>query len=509
MHPALPPAFRVLFAFALTWLWLAAAPAPLQAADPISPTPICECGSFGGFCLPCSDPPSTPSVSLTGDTGCNWGDGDCNLCVSDVRSAFNGLRTHGDISGFHMNSASDVSLSKHWQGVQRLQAGSGRYMVVSRSGKNVSFVVAHMQSRNGTGERYRSNRLAYNLDHRYTAPPWNDGVVAEIASDAGYDHSGGIQVIGDVLAVPLENGSTSRVVFWDMSVPSNPQRLYHLELSSSAVYSDVGHAGAVAVTKIQDGRYVVAVAGYDARKADFYVSSTTDLRDTSTTFTRFHSRTSGLPNPYQTINFVNQCDGKIFLVGTHGSNFGGADKVEWCQISGGSSGVTLSGCQNQHMYCNYRSSNGADTHCNFVAAAGVYVSPSRKVLLYSTEHDNDGPGGSVKFEEFRNEFPQSCPTINDAWVELYDDDTFRDRGLMIDYVDRNKRNYENYDNAEDFEDRASSAKWCIPPGWRYRLYKDKNHCGGSYRDLVGSGSEDNLKDISFGDDASCSRWLNF
>ena len=473
--------------------------------------PICECFSKDGLCSPCPvDPPAptSPSVPLIGDTSCSWGDGDCNLCVPDVRASFNGLRTHGDISGFHMNGAPDVKLAKHWQGVQRLQAGSGRYMVVSRSGEDVAFVVTHMQSRNGTGERFRSNRLAYNLDFRYTMPPWNDGIVTVVDSDYGYDHAGGIQVIGDVLAVPLENGSGSRVVFWDMSVPANPQRLYTLELSSSSVYSDVGHAGAAAVTKIQDGRYIVAVAGYDARKVDFYVSDTTDIRDPNTQFTRFHSRTSGLPNPYQTINFVNQCDGKIFLVGTHGSNFYGADKVEWSEVSG-TTHVTLSGFQNRHMHCSYRSTSGADTHCNFVAAAGVYITPSQKVLLYATEHDNDGPAGSVKYEEFRNEFVQDCPTINDAWVELYDDDTFRDRGLMIDYVDRNLRNYENYDNAEDFEDRASSAKWCIPPGWRYRLYKDKNSCGGSYRDLTGIGSEDDFKDISFGDDASCSRWLPY
>jgi len=53
------------------------------------------------------------------------------------------------------------------------------------------------------------------------------------------------------------------------------------------------------------------------------------------------------------------------------------------------------------------------------------VTPSGGLLLYGTEHDNDGPGGSVKAEEFRPApHRSSCTDINDAWVELYDDTGF-------------------------------------------------------------------------------------
>ena len=95
-------------------------------------------------------------------------------------------------------------------------------------------------------------------------------------------------------------------------------------------------------------------------------------------------------------------------------------------------------------------------------------------------------------------------------MELFEHNTFNGRSLMIDYVDRMLENESNYDSFEGFEDKTSSAKWCIPAGWRYRLWENKNPCGGSYRDLVGNGAvqmNSDFKNISFGDKVSCSQWL--
>jgi hypothetical protein len=75
---------------------------------------------------------------------------------------------------------------------------------------------------------------------------------------------------------------------------------------------------------------------------------------------------------------------------------------------------------------------------------------------------------------------------------------------MIDFPDRDLENYADYDRLEGFEDKASAVRWCIPPGWRYRLFKDKNFTG-SINDLVGSGA----KALGgFGDETSSSKWLN-
>jgi hypothetical protein len=459
--------------------------------------------------------------TLVGDTSCAWGSPDCNACVNDVQSALSNLRDHGDILGFHMGGLADDLYTtpppgSHWQGVQRLTTAGGQYLAVSRSGSatDVIFVVVEMGSRTTSGQRFRSNRLSPSTFFHDTAPPSSDRIVYTQSNVFGFDHAGGMQAVGHVLAVPVENGTVSRVLFYDMANPVSPVLLYTLDHTSVPSPSSAGHAGAVGLTRLADGHYLLVIAGDEAGSLDFYVSTTTSLLDPATAFNRFSTQT-GFSADYQNVDLVTQCDGRIFLVGTHNDSDIPAIGNDWACLhelrngAGSVVSVTSFGCK--HLYCGYpkTGSIGSVRHCNFDAAGGSYVDPAGNLLLYGVEHDNDGPLGSVKFEEFRPSRPSSCPTIEDAWVELYDDSNFGDRGLMIDYVDRLLENYDNYDQAEGFEDKTSAAKWCVPPGWRYRLYQNKNSCGGSFRDLVGSSEENNFNDISFGDKVSCSRWLQF
>jgi hypothetical protein len=135
------------------------------------------------------------------------------------------------------------------------------------------------------------------------------------------------------------------------------------------------------------------------------------------------------------------------------------------------------------------------------------VDPWGQLIVYGTEHDNDGPSGSVKMMEFRSTFPNpGCDSdIHRAFVELYDDSNFSDRGLMIDYADYNKENYSNFSYNEGFNDKTSAVRYCLPYGWRARLYEHANF-GGGYRELNGRGSL-NLNNVSFGDKTSSMRFV--
>jgi hypothetical protein len=92
---------------------------------------------------------------------------------------------------------------------------------------------------------------------------------------------------------------------------------------------------------------------------------------------------------------------------------------------------------------------------------------------------------STEFAEFRPVPHGTCAAVEDAWVELYDNAGFGDRSLMIDFVDRALEDYSNFDRAEGFEDKTSSVRWCLPHGAAFRLWENKNSCGGASRDLVG------------------------
>jgi hypothetical protein len=448
------------------------------------------------------------------DVTCTWGARDCNPPARKLLSQFRRLRDHGDIWGYRMGPAPDVTMSKHWQGVQRLTADDGRYMVVSRSGKKVSFVVVRMRSRNRSRERLRSNRIGRRSAQ--VRPPAADRVVKVVRSDADFDHSGGLQSAGQFLAVGLEEGSRSRIVFWDLANPSNPRRLGILPHTTG-----VKGAGTVSLAKLRSGRYLLIVGGENANNLDFYLSrvGTTLASPNFQHVAKWNERQlvggdSEFGN-YQNLGLVADSDGTLYLIGTHRNRGGGLGKdfADLFRLERTPQSPRIRKIASRHLYCGYP----GGTQCNLDAAGGVYVSPSGGLLLYGTEHDNDGPGGTVKAEEFRPApHRSSCTSILDAWVELYDDTGFDgDRGVMIDFPDRGLRNYLNYDRVERFEDKASAARWCLPGGWRYRLFRHKGNCRGRTVDLVGTGapaSDRKFGDSSgavrrFNDQVSCSLWI--
>jgi hypothetical protein len=99
----------------------------------------------------------------------------------------------------------------------------------------------------------------------------------------------------------------------------------------------------------------------------------------------------------------------------------------------------------------------------------------------------------------------------DPWGQLivygteHDDSHFSDLGLMIDYPDYGEENYSNFSYIEGFNDKTSAVRYCLPYGWRARLYEHANF-GGSYRELQGRGSL-NLNHVSFGDKTSSVRFV--
>jgi hypothetical protein len=443
---------------------------------------------------------------------------DCNACVSNAVSAVNSLRDHGDVMGF-FPIGDPVSMTSHWQGIQRLSVAGGRYMAVSQSGSNRAFTVVHMESRDsGTGLRFRSNRLKVDAHYPATAPSgWDRSVHDEVLPwHLPYSHSGGMQASGNILAVSLESapsGYNGQVVLYDLSTPTAPRLLPVSRVGTST------EAGTASLAKLSDGDFLLILGRRDANNLEFYRSSSGDLHQSTTTFQLLDHWNEGELRStlgdfefgnYQNLNLLTQCDGTLFLAGTHRNDVTQEDWIDLYQLSEESGQVVITKVARRHLYCGYPSpgySGGSTTHCNLDAAGGLYVAPDGQLIVYGTEHDNDGPSGSVKMMEFRSTFPNSScsSTINEAFVELYDDSNFSDRGLMIDYRDYSLERYSNFRNVEGFTDKASAVRWCLPWGWRFRLYEHDTY-GGSYKEFQGSGSL-NLNNVGFGDKASSGRFV--
>ncbi|MFT3772401.1 MAG: hypothetical protein QM820_43965 [Minicystis sp.] len=230
----------------------------------------------------------------------------------------------------------------------------------------------------------------------------------------GFDHAGGIQALGTLLAVPNENHDTdcdicgdlpvevrTQIRFFDVSTPTSPNLL-------GFVGQDVlasTEAGAVALARLQNNRILMAVARTESYMLDFYVSEPNDPLAWSHIDTWWRSEAhSTLPDgdtsvgDYQGINFVTRCsDGALFLAGTHKSgDIWGGDWVDLFRVELDVNTSVLTKVAKRHIHC--------DQQCSLDAGGGLYVTPDGRLVVYATEHAVDGPVintlPTVKMREF-------------------------------------------------------------------------------------------------------------
>ena len=107
--------------------------------------------------------------------------------------------------------------------------------------------------------------------------------------------------------------------------------------------------------------------------------------------------------------------------------------------------------------------------------------------------------------------PVTITQLGQAWVELFDDHTFKDRRLRINGGSAGISNYQNItvEGQRGFGDNVSSARYMIPNGLVYRLYEHDSYRGKTL-DLVGTGRIEEIPDFttrSFNDQVSSSRFI--
>ena len=245
--------------------------------------------------------------------------------LPDVLRAFNEIRPHADrLACWHATILPEVyttnNPSFHFQGIQRLR--HGRYVAITGNSPTAShLVIMELASRLAT-RAFRSN-----CPH-VAGPPDRDQVVAVETISTQLRHAGGFQVLGDYLAVGVEEGEVSEVVFYDLRDPSRPQRLHTLERTSAALHrdGDPPTAGAVALARIpNDGRYLLVVGRRNSNTLDFYRSSDTTMARGSFDYLSTWNEGALLSlidgddefGNYQNLNLIPQRDGRLFLLGLH------------------------------------------------------------------------------------------------------------------------------------------------------------------------------------------------
>lgn len=312
--------------------------------------------------------------------------------IDDVEAAFARIevqgehlkaRTNGLIPKprYRVSIRNWFGLLNHFQGIQRVPFSD--YVVFSGSnprGGSADLFVARM-------------------------PAGQEGeVVRHIEVDASMWHAGGLSVMNTILAVPLHQLSPrqAKVVFFDLADPLNPRKL-PIEIARPG-----RKAGSVAVTDLPSGRVLVAVlSAFDGlpRRLDFYLSRTSSLSDgflpepTSWYVSDVRARPGQERSfsYFQSINFVRQSDGRLFLAGFNNSLASpaflpGRDYADLYEVvfpPSSISGATLA-VPNLTKVAT-RSLTCRDGFCNMDAAAGLFVDPdSRSLSVYAMPGWLDG-----------------------------------------------------------------------------------------------------------------------
>ena len=489
--------------------------------------------------------------------------------VPNVQSQFHDLTIRADGFGLNITTTPDPSTCKHYQGMVRAEGADGTpFFLVTRSGNTPSnapgiicndspgetdnghLIVFRLDSRDKDGERLRSNRLRKGVGFDSTAPVTLDRATIYFTFTGGnpndpdpakrpglvlrdgennlpprvYQHPGGMQLVGKMLAVPLESRRTGEdyesapeptaIQFYDVSDPEAPVfKSQFIPKNSNG--ETISVAGTLGITPLPNGRYLMVLTGGSSNHSWFFFrSNVDDLSRTDLTWEQVRTPLGpDTEDAHQTLNFLREgnINGDLYIAGARGRLLADRDKFDLYKIVCLNANAENSpNCNpgdeiqiipiNVNKAANASHSSGSSELLNFAAASAFYVSPSGELIFYATEHDNDGPNETVKVGEWRHvdvvrpNSPTLLPSakidgpfvvdegsslnltgigrqpVTKAFLELF---TFNPGPptvplyLTADFKDRNRDDYDNLFNFEHSPFHVDSGYqwvWFAPQG---------------------------------------------
>jgi hypothetical protein len=356
------------------------------------------------------------------------------------------------------------------------------YFILSRSGNETpacsgagddpgELLIVQMGSRDKDGERLRSNRLQRDNATGDTYPDWvnwpdlrdytvksihldlsdmctwvNDSNEQEQRPCPSWMHPGGMQVVDDVLFLAVEKGyyqdKKEGILLIDVSDPGNPvfiDEITTMLMGEVEVDLFEDKTGLLAVTR-EPGTdtYLIATSGgtYESSHALIFLEMNTDdlhrpgkvlehlhnwdantlLPDLDDDAWRCGRDCGALTLNYQTLNFVRDEYDNLFIIGLDNDTAGTDEGYDFAKMFGvqrnPDDSFTLTYTAEKHLRLS--DPNMGDTD----AASGVYVSPTGQLIIYTGDHDNEGPSwirNSLEMGEFRSIMVSHTETCGPQW----------------------------------------------------------------------------------------------
>lgn len=326
-------------------------------------------------------------------------------------------------------------------------------------------------------------------------------------------HPGGLALLGDIVAVPLENfdDDTTRVDFYSFLDPLKPEKL-KISIKCDKPSGENNRFGAVALEKLKDGHYACILYSDPTKKFRIYLSKSTDI---SQGFHAGKNYTQEIKYN-QVINLKRHIGDKAYqsIQTIRDKN----DKI-YVTVSGNTSGKspTFNGdnyCALLHL--DYDSSNNSsfhlsyqdhllidseDDHSNFDAGFGIYIADKKHIAMYSIYHWRSHK--HLKWAEYygrEKSNSSKSDKMADAFVELYSDINYSGSSLIL-YANE-IQSIDNFDDIkvqkDGFENKVQSIRYRLPSGTDYRLYEHKGQRkrqNDNWITLVGDGKVHYIDDL--------------
>lgn len=249
----------------------------------------------------------------------------------------------------------------HFQGIQRI----GGHLVIPSSSSSVAYFVVCDLAHGGRALR-----------------PF-------VVAPEPLHHAGGCQIVGEFLAVGVEDtGSRERseIRFWNLRNPAAPRPAPSLTIQRRGP-AGVSTAGAIGMIVDPQRGATLSVATWDANTIDFYTAQRNPFGPTRaqatpgfTLHATWSRDASGWKDDeqfgrYQNANLVAQRDGRVFLVGFY-RNRSGDDRMDLYEVRLAEPPARmLTRIASKHMICT--------AGCNFQHGAGIHVTSPRGFDVYA------------------------------------------------------------------------------------------------------------------------------
>ncbi len=376
------------------------------------------------------------------------------------------------------NYGSKVLDATHFQGIIRVRNSST--MIVSGGDKISRHGCVFVFNIESVFHQRTSNALDFgsNTTFRLQRTPAQDQLMEIVSiSEGNFWHVGGISAIGDLMITPIEDAenNVSKIEFYNIQNPTLPIHYKHIGISRDIHFGKIGCA---AMCRLPNQFFILA-AWRDEGKVglfDIYFSKSTDLNDgfhqerhevIQVTFDKLGYNNTSKPQ-YQSIQFLMQQDGTIFLTGCWGKNNypvpnnGGNNSIDLYKIILNQIDLTNAPTFKEITvsYLSTKKIANASLYYNFEAAAGFYSINGRLALYSPFYYLRDH---SFMFAEFCQDLAKSSAHLyTEAIIELYEDKNLEGRCLRlygdIDLDDLSNTSVQGF----DFTDQISSVAFLLP-----------------------------------------------